>query len=465
MVSTLQSYIYEDLQPKIETQNTPESHLLIVYIPDGFTKGDLGAKVEYDFGRVSVFGERSIGSNKRSRFNEKYQVPTHCDIGNIRGKFDGKTVTITMPNIPGKVPPQPEQKPVEDNNAAKVNDQKDQQNTSLQDPKSNVESKEDATPQDAQKVTTPQKGLEETSQKDQVTKDDENPTSQEATKESIAQKGPDEISQKGQEQISKNESVPQKDREEISQKEHVPQKSREEISQKEHVPRKGWKEISQKEFIHKKDQQENFPESQVTKVERKEKSHHETSTSKGTHESMPQKSQDQETPNKAADTKDAKLQTQETTSSQKDENKENQKPVNEETKNHLKKTMESEKPQVMNDSSPTFEKETEEESKESAKVETFPPKKTFIEKEKEMINDKLGDDNYDDEKKSDKKSFHESTRTRIKDMALSTTQVITNYAKRFNEEDKQKLIYTGATILVLALGVYASYKYRSSRRS
>ncbi|KAL5056529.1 hypothetical protein RYX36_037211 [Vicia faba] len=440
MVSTLQSYIYEDLQPKIETQNTPESHLLIVYIPDGFTKGDLGAKVEYDFGRVSVFGERSIGSNKRSRFNEKYQVPTHCDIGNIRGKFDGKTVTITMPNIPGKVPPQPEQKPIEDNNAAKVNDQKDQQNTSLQDPKSNVESKEDATPQDAQKVTTPQKGLEETSQKDQVTKDDENPTSQEATKESIAQKGPDEISQKefvsqkGQEEISKNKSVPQKDREEISQKEHVPQKGREEISQNEHVPRKGGKEISQKEFIHKKDQQENFPESQVTKVERKEKSHHETSTSKGTHKSMPQKSQDQETPNKAADTKDAKLQTQETTSSQKDENKDNQKP------------------------------ETEEESKESAKVETFPPRKTFIEKEKEMINDKLGDDNYDDEKKSDKKSFHESTRTRIKDMALSTTQVITNYAKRFNEEDKQKLIYTGATILVLALGVYASYKYRSSRR-
>jgi hypothetical protein len=35
MVSTLQSYIYDDLHPKIEKQDTPESQLLIVHIPDG----------------------------------------------------------------------------------------------------------------------------------------------------------------------------------------------------------------------------------------------------------------------------------------------------------------------------------------------------------------------------------------------------------------------------------------------
>ncbi|CAI8595861.1 unnamed protein product [Vicia faba] len=201
MESTSQSYINKDLHPKIETMDTQESHIFIVHIPDGFTRGDIGAKIEYDFGRVRVFGERSIESNKFIRFNEKHQVPTHCDIGNIIGKFDGKTVTITMPNILTKVP---------------------QQNTSLQE-----------------------------------------------------------------------------------------------------------------------------------------------------------------------------------------------------------------------------------------------PKKTFIEKGKEMINDKFGEDSDD---KSDKKSFRESTRTGIKGIALSTTQAVTNYAKRFNEEDKQWLIYTSATILVVALGVYASYKYRSSRR-
>ncbi|CAK8564805.1 unnamed protein product [Lathyrus sativus] len=102
MVSTSQSYIYEDLNPKIETQDTPESHLFIVHIPDGFARGDIGAKIEYDFGSVKVFGEKSIGSNKIMRFSEKHIVPSHCDIGNIRGKFDGKTVTVTMPNITNK---------------------------------------------------------------------------------------------------------------------------------------------------------------------------------------------------------------------------------------------------------------------------------------------------------------------------------------------------------------------------
>ncbi|CAJ2638511.1 unnamed protein product [Trifolium pratense] len=429
MVSTLQSYIYEDLHPKIEKQDTPESKLLIVHIPDGFARGDIGAKVEVDFGRIRVFGERSIGSNKMLRFNEKYQVPSHCDIGNIKGKFDGKIVTITIPKIQGKIPepePEPEPEPTEENNN-NVEEVNNQQNTFDQAPKSNVESKEDQTPQEAQNVTVPQK--------DQVTKVDnkgevynEAPTSQETTHEPISQKSEDEISQK--------ESVTQKDQkdQEVSQKESIPHKGQEEISQKESLPQKDQEEISQK--------------SQVTKVESKEKTFHETSTQpEGTYESMPQKSEDQGTVNKATDqdTKDAKLQTEENTSNPKDENKEEKKIAKEETKDYLKKTIE----------------ETKEESKGSVTEETLPPKKTFKEKGKDMINDKFGDD----EKKSDKKGIHESTRTRIKDIALSTTQAVTNYAKRFSEEDKQKLIYTGATILVVALGVYASYKYRSSRRS
>ncbi|CAK8564804.1 unnamed protein product [Lathyrus sativus] len=98
MASTSQPYIYEDLHPKIETQNTPESHLFILHIPDGFAKGDIGAKIDYDLGRVRVFGKTTTGSKRVMSFNEKYQVPSHCDIGNIRGKFDGKTVTIIMPS-------------------------------------------------------------------------------------------------------------------------------------------------------------------------------------------------------------------------------------------------------------------------------------------------------------------------------------------------------------------------------
>ncbi|XP_004499609.1 uncharacterized protein [Cicer arietinum] len=415
-MSTLQSsYIYKDLQPKIEIKDTPESHLLLVHIPDGFERGDIGARVEYDFGRVRVFGEKSIGSNKMIRFIEKYQVPSHCDIGKIKGKFDGKIVTITMPKIPGKVQ---EQEPIKDyNNVDEVNDKKDEV--------TNVENKEDATSQEAQK------GQKENSQITKVdSKGEANyvaSTSQESTQESIPQQG--------QQEISQNESISQKGQATISENESIPQKGQDEISQKESMTENDQEEISQKESIPQNDQKETSQNSKLKKVESKEKAYDETSTpseatqgEEGIH-------------NKATDTKDAKLQTEENSSSLKDENKEKQRVVKEETK------------------------ETKEESKELAIVKTFPPKKTNKEKGKEMINDKFGGDDAD-EKKSDKKGIHESTRTRrLKDMALSTTQAVTSFAKRFNEDDKQMLIYTGATILVVALGVYASYKYRSSRRT
>ncbi|XP_040864959.1 inactive protein RESTRICTED TEV MOVEMENT 2-like [Glycine max] len=70
----------------------------------GFAREHIGAKTEYDFGRVRVYGERSLGNNRRARFNALYQVPEFCDINKIKGKFDGKTVIITIPTIPGKVP-------------------------------------------------------------------------------------------------------------------------------------------------------------------------------------------------------------------------------------------------------------------------------------------------------------------------------------------------------------------------
>lgn len=112
----------------------------------------------------------------------------------------------------------------------------------------------------------------------------------------------------------------------------------------------------------------------------------------------------------------------------------------------------------------------EEESKGSTTtVESFdPPKNNNTEKEKgkeEIIkmNGEFGGGGAE-LKKSEKKGIFESTRTRIRDMVASTTSTL---AKRFNEEEdhKQKVVYcTGAAaILVVAFGVYASYKSRSSR--
>ncbi|KAG5094866.1 hypothetical protein JHK84_050454 [Glycine max] len=107
----------------------------------------IGAKTEYDFGRVRVNGERSLGNNRRARFNALYQVPEYCDIDKIKGKFDVKTVIITIPTIPGKVPkketqPTEQEPPKEPSQEAKSNPEEEKEGT----PPShdNQESKEEA---------------------------------------------------------------------------------------------------------------------------------------------------------------------------------------------------------------------------------------------------------------------------------------------------------------------------------
>ena len=76
---------------------------LMIFLCTGFAIEHIGPKTEYDFGRLRVHGERSLGNNRRARFNALYQVPEYCDINKIKGKFDGKTVIITIPMIPKSI--------------------------------------------------------------------------------------------------------------------------------------------------------------------------------------------------------------------------------------------------------------------------------------------------------------------------------------------------------------------------
>lgn len=72
----------------------------------------MNAKVDYTIGKVRVFGERPLGYNRISRFNEVYQVPANCEVKRIKGKFDidERTFTITMPKIiPEELFPKQEQ--------------------------------------------------------------------------------------------------------------------------------------------------------------------------------------------------------------------------------------------------------------------------------------------------------------------------------------------------------------------
>ncbi|WVZ02839.1 hypothetical protein V8G54_023645 [Vigna mungo] len=91
-------------QPKLQTEETPESHSLLVHLP-GYAEDDIGAEFEYDYRRVRVFGRRSLGDNRSIRFNIAYAVPMNCDVNKLKGVFQGEIFSIIMPKvtIPRKV--------------------------------------------------------------------------------------------------------------------------------------------------------------------------------------------------------------------------------------------------------------------------------------------------------------------------------------------------------------------------
>lgn len=110
----------------------------------GFAREHIGAKIEYEFARVRVHGERSLGNNRRSRFNVLYQIPEYCDINRIKAKFDGKIVTITIPTIPGKVSKkEAESNPGDEKEGTPTDDDQKKTIVSDQVPKLIVECKEE----------------------------------------------------------------------------------------------------------------------------------------------------------------------------------------------------------------------------------------------------------------------------------------------------------------------------------
>ncbi|RDX87117.1 Protein RESTRICTED TEV MOVEMENT 2, partial [Mucuna pruriens] len=399
---------YEDLEAKYETEETPESTVLRVHIPDGFERQHVGAKIEYDFARVRVHGERSLGINRRVRFNAVYQVPEYCDINRIKGKYEGKFVIITIPNIPGKVPtkqepPQPTQQEAEPNK----------------------EDEKEATPptyDDQEKKT-----IDNATSESKEEAHHETSTSPKDTQEFMHQKGQEGIPQK---HVGQETSTPPKDTQES-------------------MPQKGGQE------------QEAFPPKDtntITKVESEKQVGDETSTStptKDIEESLTQKGQEQEgMPPKATSSTNAKLQGEEKFEGKVDENEEKtQNGIGEkETEDHSKKTMESGKPHEKDEADDSPKKEGKEESK---GLDTF-------EGEKGISGYKIGNDDVEKKKKGMPESS--TTRTRIREVAASASQAVTSLAKRFNEEDKQRIVYMSAAVLVVALGVYATYKLRTSRR-
>ncbi|KAK7373169.1 hypothetical protein VNO80_06567 [Phaseolus coccineus] len=386
---------YQDLEAKYETEETQESIILRLQLPDGFAREHVGAKVEYGSARVRIHGERSLRNNSMVRFDTFYKVPEYCDMNRIKGKFDGKTVIITIPTIPGKVPKkEPQEPPKEPPQVTEANPDENQ---------------DAPTPTDDNQEKT----KSTTESKEEV--DHETSPPPNASQESMHQKGQEEVQEKAaitevesKKQVDQETSTPTKDTEESKSQEG-----------QEGIP----------------------PKDDSTKVG------HDGSTStpqEHTKESIPQKGEE-ETPPKATFSTNDKLQGEEKFAEEK------QKAIGEEaSEDHSKKDLESGKAHEMDGVEDSPIGEIKEERK---GLRTF---------EGDKMHGEVGNDVG--HKSDDEKAMPESTkRSRIKEVAVSASQTVTSLAKRFNEEDKQRMIYMGAAVLVVALGVYATYKLRLRR--
>ncbi|KAM1263135.1 hypothetical protein ACFX13_028846 [Malus domestica] len=87
---------YEDFQPRFELKEEQEAHRVLVRLP-GFLKEQVRITIEHNPNVIRVHGQRPLGSNKYSRFNQTFPIQENCDVSKIDGKFNDGILTITIP--------------------------------------------------------------------------------------------------------------------------------------------------------------------------------------------------------------------------------------------------------------------------------------------------------------------------------------------------------------------------------
>ncbi|XP_059651132.1 inactive protein RESTRICTED TEV MOVEMENT 2-like [Cornus florida] len=98
--------MHEDFKPLSEWKEEEGADILLVYLP-GFIKEQMKVLAEGQ-NTLRVRGERLVGTNKWSRFQEYFPIPENSNLGGIRAKFEGGILSIT---IPRKSIPQPQVSP------------------------------------------------------------------------------------------------------------------------------------------------------------------------------------------------------------------------------------------------------------------------------------------------------------------------------------------------------------------
>ncbi|PRQ56060.1 putative HSP20-like chaperone [Rosa chinensis] len=95
---------YEDFRPQFELKEEPEAHIIYVQLP-GFLKEQVRITFVHAPGVIRVHGQRPLGNNRWSRFNETFPLPQNCHESKIHGKFHNGVLTITLPKEVPKVDP------------------------------------------------------------------------------------------------------------------------------------------------------------------------------------------------------------------------------------------------------------------------------------------------------------------------------------------------------------------------
>ncbi|PQP94951.1 inactive protein RESTRICTED TEV MOVEMENT 2 isoform X1 [Prunus yedoensis var. nudiflora] len=90
--------IYEDFKPQFELKEEQEAHVIHVHLP-GFVKEQVRITFAAAPGVIKVDGQRPLGNNKWSRFNQTFPIQENCDVSKIHGKFNNQILTITIPKL------------------------------------------------------------------------------------------------------------------------------------------------------------------------------------------------------------------------------------------------------------------------------------------------------------------------------------------------------------------------------
>ncbi|XP_045800444.1 inactive protein RESTRICTED TEV MOVEMENT 2-like [Trifolium pratense] len=227
--------VYETFQPRSEMKETPEAHILQVYLL-GFTKDQMKIELLDTSRMLRITGERPIQGNKWRKFDQTYPVPQNSEAEKLEAKFEQGTLILKMQKklIPQSqvAPKQEVEKSPQDpsNNKANVDETKVEKVQETIPPPQSTKLEEST--KDMKSDSPQTQSLEDKTQND-------NDTSSQIPKETFRNNSP----QKGQQEfepkpISKDtpknqiDEKPQKDQEEFEPKTTSIERTKTQIDEK-----------------------------------------------------------------------------------------------------------------------------------------------------------------------------------------------------------------------------------------